>query len=128
MSTTDSVQTNEIKRSFKASGTFPGRVHVIFTRDVAATSKRLDPEDDDHDTLAAFCFLDEKPAKPGNPLLVVAVNAELGDIIHEADHVAFSLLKYWGVPVTYDDNEAHAYLLEDMVTKILKLQRKVQNG
>jgi hypothetical protein len=116
----------EVKRSFKASSTYPGRIVVIFTDDIAATSKRLDPEDQHPETLAAFCFLDDtKPAKPGRPVMVVSMDASMGDIVHEADHVAFDLLKFWGVPVTYEDNEAHAYLLESIVDKVIKLQAKV---
>lgn len=116
----------EIKRSFKASSSYPGRITCIFTDDVAATSKRLDPEDTEPETLAAFCFLDnEKPAKPGHPVIVLAMDASYGDIVHEADHIAFNLLKFWGVPVTYDDNEAHAYLLEHVVDKIVKLQGRI---
>jgi hypothetical protein len=116
---------SEIKRTFKASNTFPGRIVCIFTDDMVATSKRLDPEDDEAEHLAAFVFTDEKPAKPGKPIIVLTRNASIGDIVHESDHIAFSLLKFWGVPVTYDDNEAHAYLLEYIVEHILKLQRKL---
>jgi hypothetical protein len=120
----------EIKRSFKVSSTYPGRIVCIFTDDVAATSKRLDPEDDAHETYEAFCFLDDKPAKPGEPMIVLSINASVLDIVHEADHIAFNFLKFWGVPVTYDDNEAHAYLQESIVDKILKLQKRIarENG
>lgn len=117
----------EVKRSFKASSTYPGRIVCLFTDNVAETAKRLEPEETDQDTYEACCWFDEKPAKPGSPLIVLAFGASVGTIIHECDHVAFYMLKFWGVPVTYDDNEAHAYLLEAIVEKILKLQGKLNN-
>lgn len=115
----------EIKRSFRADVSKPGRITCIFTDDMIATSKRLDPEDKEPETLAAFCLIHDKPAKPGSPIMVLEMTASLGDIIHECDHIAFALLEFWGMPVTYTDNEAHAYLLEYLVDRVLKLQTKL---
>jgi hypothetical protein len=113
---------NEIKRSFSIPEPMNGKVRVIFTDDMVYSVSKLAPQETFLNDIAAYCD-DETP---GSPVIILSLDAPLMDLIHEADHAAFCILAGMGVQVTTKDNEAHAYMLEYIVSKVLKLREKIR--
>ena len=99
-----------------------GRIRVIFTDDMLASVSKIAPTQTFLHDIAAYCD-DETP---GAPIMVLCRDCPLPDIIHEADHAAFCILAGMGIGITVKDNEAHAYLLEYIVSRVLKLKEKVE--
>ena len=46
-------------------------------------------------------------------------------IVHEIDHMAWMILKHVGIHPTYEDNEAHTYLVEFILENIIKKYYKL---
>jgi hypothetical protein len=112
----------EIKRSFTIPDPMHGRVRVIFTEDMAKSVKKIVPEETFVEDVVAYCA----DFVPGAPIIVLKKDAALEDVVHEADHAAFCILAGMGILVTTEDNEAHAYVLEYIVRKVLKLKEKLE--
>lgn len=116
----------EVKRSFKVAPT--GRIRVIFTDDMVATLKRIDPTEDAKETKAfkAVCYQEGYPHRPvpGKPLLVLKMNATVAEISHEALHATYAILRYAGVRFSPTNDEQVAYLLDYIVDKIVKIMSR----
>lgn len=117
----DTQPASEVTRRFKLRGPVPGGVRVIFTDDMVRTAIKYKYTEKDARALHAFCILDYK-----RPLLVLARGASPEDIVHECGHVAFALLEYADIPVTYEENEAYCYVLDYIFGRVSELHRQLR--
>ena len=73
------------------------------------------------DDATGYTHTPTDPTAPESPILMwVADETDMATIAHELTHVTFSILHRAGVPISFENEEAAAYLLGYLFERVLK--------